>query len=197
MGWLVSDIQEYKTENDVYNKWYEVSDSLPMRVSNSNELIFGGTFSTKAEAMKQFDCGRSGFTGMKYVKICKESTKLKNAIKLLENEKKKLSDYLVDSSVYKTHTGKTVGCKKCGSSFPVNYFCKNSKYRYDERWLDIVGEKKFINHCPICLEEMRSDTALKRIEGYKKNIEKYQKRVDELEKENNVRYIAKVNAYCG
>lgn len=31
MGWLVSDIQEYKTENDVYNKWYEVSDSLPIK----------------------------------------------------------------------------------------------------------------------------------------------------------------------
>lgn len=194
MGWISSGIETFYSEDTIYENWWSTKEDLPSRTADSNYLTFGGTVETKKEAEKILNS--KGFIGMMYVKVCKTSAKLRDARDLLEKEKKKLQDFIIESSVYKTHSGKTVGCKKCGSSFPVAYFLRNSDYEYPEI-LEAIGNTKYINCCPICLSEMRSDTALKRIDGYKKNISKYQDRVNALEKEVGTYYLAKTYAYCG
>lgn len=190
MGWISSDIGTFDSENAVYESWWSTKDELPSRTADDNHLEFGGAVETKKEAEKILNS--KGIVGMMYVKVCKTPAKLRDARILLENEKKKLNTFCIDSSVYKTHNGKTVGCKNCGSSFPVAYFLRSDRFIYPEGL-----DGKYINSCPICFAEMRSDTTLKRINGYKKNIKKYQDRVDALEKEIGVYYLAKTHAYCG
>ena len=191
MSWISGEIEIYNSEKAVYEDWRNTQDQLPLRTADKNSLEFGGTVETKKEAEKILN--ERDIMGMIYIKVCKTPAKLRDAKTLLEKEKKKLQSFLIESSVYKTHNGKTVGCKDCGSSFPVAYFLKSSRFVYPEA----MDNTKYINCCPICLAEMRSDTTLKRIEGYKNNIRKYQDRVETLEKEVGAYYLGRTHAYCG
>lgn len=199
MGWISSFTERYDSEDAVSSEWEDTYEELPGRVADCNECRFLGSFTSEVEARKAID--RADVTGMGYARVAtgKESARLRDAKALLEKERVKLRKFREESSIYHTHTGKTVGCKKCGSSFPVDYFKKRSGYFYDDSWLSICGEKDLVNHCPICGAEMRSDTALKRIDGYEKNIIKYQERVKALsEQEKNKPYfLGKIHAYCG
>lgn len=214
MSWLGGNVEKYDTMDAVYNEWNSVYDELPTRTASGNSLKSKGTFRTEKEARKYLDSlDRNDILGMAYVKVDtgKESAKLRDAKALLTKEKEKLGSFLVEGSVYKTHSGKTVGCKKCGSSFPVDYFRTekrdahsfyNGFYRYSDEDLEYAvkyGCYLYVNCCPVCGNEMRSDTSLKRIEGYRQNIRKYSSRVKDLEstEKNRPYYLGKVEAYCG
>lgn len=208
MGWIGVGITKCETPDEVWEAWNSIHEELPARVADENSMRKIGVFTSEKEARAAIErLDRHDISGLVYAEVRngKESSKLRNAKELLEKEQKKLSDFLVESSVYKTHHGKTVGCQKCGSSFPVDYFRRyktsfgweNSGYWYSDILYDDEGE--YINRCPICGAGMRSETATKRINGYKKNIDEYSNRVRSIREteKSNPFFLYKVEAYCG
>ena len=199
MGWISGSIRKYSTIEEVEDAWDNTYSQLPMRTADENELVFIGSFISEDEARKRLEKTRT--VGMSYAEVrsfSKEPARLRDAKALLNKEKKKLADFLVESSIYRSHTGRTVGCKSCGSSFPVEYFRVNTdKYIYP--YIDYKSPPRYVNTCPVCGKEMRSATALSRIDGYRKNIGKYEERVRDIEKEtpNRSYYLGVTNAYLG
>ena len=97
-------------------------------------LVYVGEFSSEEDARDAIR--RKRVTGMSYAKISEHKPgKARKADRLLALEKIKLNGFLIESSVYKSHSGKTAGCRNCGSSFPRDYFIKNRKYRYNDLML--------------------------------------------------------------
>ena len=211
MGWIGGDIESCDTKFEIESEWNSLLDyEIPRRLAGANSLKYYGEFKSEEEARRSLS--RADICGIGYVKVNtgKESSQLRKAKDLLLKEQNKLETFQVESSVKNTHTGKTVGCTKCGSSFPVDYFViggytRNSIryihpcYDVDSSNIVVCGRLTYINSCPICGADMRSETTRKRIAGYKENIKKYEKRVEELMKteKNKPYYLYKVNAYVG
>lgn len=148
-------------------EWEHVHDFIPYRMLDINSLVYVGEFSNEEDARDAIR--RKRVTGMSYAKISEhKSAKSRKTDRLLAQEKIKLNGFLVESSVYKSHSGKTVGCRNCGSSFPRDYFVKNRKYRYNDFILaDCTksGCHIYVNNCSVCGHNMRSETAQKRVSG--------------------------------
>lgn len=211
MGWIGGDIESCDTKFEIESEWnsllyYEI----PMSLAGANSLKYYGEFKSEEEARRSLS--RADICGIGYVKVNtgKESSQLRKAKDLLLKEQNKLETFQVESSVKNTHTGKTVGCTKCGSSFPVDYFVIGGSRRNSISYIHqcddadlnlsvVHGGLTYINACPICGADMRSETTRKRIAGYKENIKKYEKRVEELMKTEKHKpyYLYKVNAYVG
>lgn len=214
MGWIGGEPHRVETEREVKEIWNNLLDyDIPARMHSCNSLTkLKGIFNSEKEAAATLNAINRKAPGLIYAEIHegKESAKIKDTRELLAKEKVKLSQMLVSSSVYNAKTTKTVGCVKCGSSFPREYFLKNGRYLYpnDDFFMDddltVSGSKRYVNCCPICGASMRSDTAQKRIEGYRSNIEKYEARIKELlteesKKKNGykVYYVVMTEAYVG
>jgi len=211
MGWIGGDIERCESEKEIQGIWYDtVEYEIPRHMGDSNSLRYKGEFKSEKEAKAYLNkLDRDSILGMAYVKVNtgKESSQLKAARELLEKEKKKLGKFLVESSVINTHKGKTIGCTKCGSSFPLDYFkyykdAYNTSYMHQDfrESVDVkAGSTIYVNTCPICGEDLRSDTNKKRIAGYRENIRKYAKRVEDLIKTEKHKpyYLYKIAAYVG
>ena len=131
MSWISSGIQRYETMDEINSRWDGLYDEIPTRTADENRLTKVGTFNNEQDARRALN--RADICGFGYAEITstkKESAKLRDARELLRKERAKLAAFRVDSSVYKTHNGKTVGCTHCGSSFPRDYFYKNGSYFY-------------------------------------------------------------------
>ena len=205
MGWIGGGPTRYDTYEDVRSAWDSTYGDIPTRTARSNSLVYVGEFKSEKDALAALK--KRDVTGMGYAKIRlgKKSASIKNAEALLEKEQKKFDQFLVNSNVYKTHSGKTVGCKDCGSSFPRGYFKMSERYFYNDELLVTSGAivndgySRYVNVCPVCGHDMRSKTTMERIAGYKNNMEKYRQRVKDLEKAEKEKsyFIGIINAYCG
>ena len=199
MGWIGSAIERAESIDELYDAWSSAEGDIPARAVHCNSLKCVGKFRTDREA--EAALRKANVCGMGYAEVCPEaqSARLRDAEALLSKEAGKLRAFSVSSSVYKTHHGKTVGCQRCGSSFPRDYFDKDmSRYFYGDDLLCTV-DGRYVNECPICGADLRSETARTRIEGYKANVRKYRARVEELREGagKKLHYLYLVHAYCG
>lgn len=67
----------------------------------------------------------------------------------IQETKDKAEKYAKDNSIH-THTSEFRGCKKCGSKLATKY---------------VRGE-----HCPLCGNDLRSETVVKTLKGYQDKI---------------------------
>ena len=129
MGWISGSPERYETLNEVYDEWDQLLDhEIPYGLHSCNSLQKLPTiYSSEEEAIEAIE--KADVTGMVYAEVRqnKETAKLKDARALLAKEQNKLLQFLVDSSIYNAKSGKTVGCTKCDSSFPRDYFLMNKR----------------------------------------------------------------------
>lgn len=127
----------------------------------------GLVFESYEEARHYLDktFGKYQQTAVQYKKYPDvKSAKLDNLKKKIKETKKKLFD-LDSTPHYKGVKQATVKCKCCGSSLATSY-CGSTYY----------------NFCPVCKSELRPETVLNRIQGYKDNLKKLEKELKAEEK---------------
>ena len=84
----------------------------------------------------------------------KKEEKLKEKIQI---ETQKLKDYLIKNKLT-TRKSAFFGCPTCGSKIARQYF-ENPKF-----------PERIIVNCPVCQTDLRSETVLKRIEGFEEKL---------------------------
>ena len=98
-----------------------------------------------------------------------ETKKMKDIKRQIKETQEKSANYAKEHSVM-MFKSEFVGCKNCGSKIAKKYL------RND--------------HCPVCYKDLRSETTLKTLEGYKEKIEKLWQAVeDEKKKQINKREV--------
>lgn len=122
------------------------------------------------EAMKYIEEKDSGWydqLAVKYLEYPKNLKKTKKHETLetrLKEEMTKLNE--LQGKIHYADTKSTyVGCKKCGSRINTTYLRAN--------------------YCPVCREDLRPESTLQRIEGYKEKIKDLQKQLKQEEKKLN------------
>ncbi len=110
----------------------------------------------------------------------KETKKMQNLHERIKKEETKLNEY-VKKTDCKNYKSKYIGCPQCGSKI-------NKEYIYNCR-------------CPVCREDLRSETTKNTINRYKDNIKKITKEL-RIEKEKcsnkaKTKYLLVFEEYCG
>lgn len=110
----------------------------------------------------------------------KETKKMQNLHERIKKEETKLNEY-VKKTDCKNYKSKYIGCPQCGSKI-------NKEYIYNCR-------------CPVCREDLRSETTKNTINRYKDNIKKITKEL-RIEKEKcsnkaKTKYLLLFEEYCG
>ena len=110
----------------------------------------------------------------------KETKKMQNLHERIKKEETKLNEY-VKTTDCKNYKSKYIGCPQCGSKI-------NKEYIYNCR-------------CPVCREDLRSETTKNTINRYKDNIKKITKEL-RIEKEKcsnkaKTKYLLLFEEYCG
>ena len=110
----------------------------------------------------------------------KETKKMKNLHERIKKEETKLNEY-VKKTDCKNYKSKYIGCPQCGSKI-------NKEYIYNCR-------------CPVCREDLRSETTKNTINRYKDNIKRITKEL-RIEKEKcsnkaKTKYLLLFEEYCG
>ena len=110
----------------------------------------------------------------------KETKKMKNLHERIKKEETKLNEY-VKKTDCKNYKSKYIGCPQCGSKI-------NKEYIYNCR-------------CPVCREDLRSETTKITINRHKDNIKKITKEL-RIEKEKcsnkaKTKYLLLFEEYCG
>ena len=110
----------------------------------------------------------------------KETKKMQNLHERIKKEETKLNEY-VKKTDCKNYKSKYIGCPQCGSKI-------NKEYIYNCR-------------CPVCREDLRSETTKNKINRYKDNIKKITKEL-RIEKEKcsnkaKTKYLLLFEEYCG
>ena len=110
----------------------------------------------------------------------KETKKMQNLHERIKKEETKLNEY-VKKTDCKNYKSKYIGCPQCGSKI-------NKEYIYNCR-------------CPVCREDLRSETTKNTINRYKNIIKKITKEL-RIEKEKcsnkaKTKYLLLFEEYCG
>lgn len=110
----------------------------------------------------------------------KETKKMKNLHERIKKEETKLNEY-VKKTDCKNYKSKYIGCPQCGSKI-------NKEYIYNCR-------------CPVCREDLRSETTKNTINRYKDTIKRITKEL-RIEKEKcsnkaKTKYLLLFEEYCG
>lgn len=103
-----------------------------------------------------------------------ETKKIKDIKRRIKETQVKIENYTKEHSVL-TFKSEFVGCKKCGSKIA-------KRYLRSER-------------CPVCYTDLRSETTIKTLDGYKKKIETLLKSIEDEKKKQagkrEVRWLIK------
>ena len=117
------------------------------------------------------------FKDVDRVKPTKKMQNLKDRIK---KEEDKLYNH-IEKTDCQNYKSKYIGCPQCGSKI-------NKEYIHNSR-------------CPLCKEDLRSDTTKKTIERYKNNITKVRKEFrvekEKLSSKAKTKYLLLFEEYCG
>ncbi len=184
MSWVGSDFERYETEKDVMGDFYDtVQHEVPAGLAGMQKCVCVGTVSSIEEAKRLIN-QKEVESGMTYVKVVTKSVPktTQDIEQRLRKEEQKLVDYTKKNNCYDRKSS-TIGCKNCGSSLATKY---------------MAAQK--LNKCPLCGNELRSDTVMKTIEGYKANIVKYRKQYENgiaKSRGNSIFFYGKGHYYIG
>ena len=184
MSWLGGSFERYETENEVKGDFYDtVQHEVPAGLAGMQKCVCVGTVSNIEDA-KKLITQKAVESGMTYVKVVTKAVPktTQDIEQRMRKEEQKLNDYLLKNNCYDRKSA-TIGCKGCGSSLSTKH----------------MAAKK-LNKCPLCGAELRNDTVLKTIEGYKANIVKYRKQYEsavQKSRGNMVFFYGKGHYYLG
>lgn len=184
MGWLNTNFERYDTENEVKSEFYEtVHYEVPSGLADMQQCVCVGIVSNIEDA-KKLITQETVYSGMTYVKVVTKAAPktIQDIEQRTRKEEQKLNDYLLKNNCYDRKSA-TIGCKGCGSSLSTKH----------------MAAKK-LNKCPLCGTELRNDTVLKTIEGYRANIVKYRKQYDsavQKSRKTTVFFYGKGRYYLG
>lgn len=167
MGSIGMTFSKHTTKDEVLQVFSDTVDyEVPHRFADLQKCLFVGTVNSieKARQLLNEKQKTKLDSGMVYCKVVTKAIPktTSDVLKRKENEEKKLAEYIANNNCYDRKSA-TIGCKECGSSLSTSR----------------MAQKK-LNKCPLCGKDLRSDTVLKTINGYKQNIRKYEKQYEGL-----------------
>lgn len=148
----------------------------PQKVFNGYEEAEATLEGRRSEWSRNYT-GYVAFRDLESVNKTKRIIELKEKIK---SESKKKIRYSLDNNV-KDQKADFIGCRKCGSKINKTYI--------------------HANRCPVCNNDLRSDTFKKRMACYQEKIDKLTKELNEEKKKNAakapIKYLVMYEEYVG
>lgn len=145
-------------------------------------------YACKQDAMDAIDKMDKGFYDdhavLYYDVDSLKPTAAMNAIKRQQDKVQEKRDALInDSKKWTGRKSKYVSCEHCGSKLNIEYLRKLHTYT-----------------CPLCGDDMRSETVLNRIKAYDEKIKelraKYTTEMKKLKRKASVKWLVKMEVHC-
>lgn len=156
--------------------WREGSSGLSNSITWHDNIICEN-YSSAREYIDKIDNGWYDQIAVKYKEIIPgKKTKAQIKKEDQENELRKELDFLETRNFFKNHKSKKITCKKCESNINKDYIRRN--------------------RCPVCGNDLRSKTELKKIERKEEKLDVLREQIREMEvkssKNHKIKWLVKI-----